>query len=171
MPIQWNLFWNLIQCPEQQWNYRISGGYCLWDLLSSQKNCFPWTSFGTLGMIDMATVDGCLHIPWIHINEFCISFQSLYMECSKSHDPVPKWCLLVAFLWLVDGSEDVSHFLYFSITWVQDNHLTYAKYVHTNNAWNIGRLDYNPHYKYNEFQLWKYLLFTFWKFDTWTSQQ
>ncbi len=91
----------------------------------------------------MIQVDSHLHIPWIHMNEFCFCFQSLYIGCSRSHDPVPRWHFLMAMLWLVDGSEGVSHFLYFSITCVQHSHTTYGKHVHTtgNAVGKIGGLD------------------------------
>ena len=54
-------------------------------------------------------------MPCIHMNEFCFFFQLLYMECSKIHNPVPMLCFATAFLWLVDGSEGINQFLYFSI--------------------------------------------------------
>jgi hypothetical protein len=61
-------------------------------------------------------------MPWIHMKEFGFCFQSLYMECSNSHNPVSRWCFLTALLWLVDGSEGINHFLYFSIKPMKLNH-------------------------------------------------
>ena len=79
-----------------------------------------------------------LHIPWIHIKEFFFCFHSLYMECSKSHFPVPLWHFFRALLWLVDGLQGLNHFLYFPITHVNLNPL--HMWVHTNIIWCWGGL-------------------------------
>ena len=76
---------------------------------------------------DIIIIDSYSQIPWIHMNEFSFCFQSLYVECSKSHNPVVGWCFLQALLWLEDGSEGFNHFLYFSFTDMPLSHLTCAE--------------------------------------------
>ena len=92
------------------------------------------------------------------MKEFGFFFQSLYMECSNSHNPVSRWCFLIALLWLVDGSEGINHFLYFSIKPIKSNHPTYVKDIpmfETLAVWTTGCDEGNG------FQFDRNLLFTF----------
>ena len=93
----------------------------------------------------MIPVDIDSQMPCIHINELGSFFQSIYLECSKSHDPVPTWCFVKAFFWLVDGSEGINQFLYFSIAQMHiiktPESCIYR--AHTNVICSISTLDYN----------------------------